>query len=315
MIKRIVITLLFLSILFVFSSCQFNDSTSLGNIKSIDNKNSIVLSGLGEGIVTKKDFTANVYYRYGNYDLLVPEEHIINVKSDETQEFALLKEMSKKSLNFGFGFHRLMPNELKILSAVAIDNNKYLGVTLDSSFLIKDSSNDLSKQINDRRLALNAIVLTVTDNFPYIGVQFFVKNQDELGSLIRLNSSFNSSKTAQAMPLTLRDDKYIATPKQCAKLFLKAWKNLNIDSLEQFLHRDINYSMGDIKSYIQNSGNIQEYRVSEYTFINNGKTAIVSIIIKTESYPEEIVYPLKMQKISGLWRVDENSFTKLLDFI
>ncbi|NMD38096.1 MAG: GerMN domain-containing protein, partial [Christensenellaceae bacterium] len=219
--KKIVIIAMLILSLIILSSCETVNYVNDGNI--VDNKlpeaeNTVFAEVASEYM--EKLVTANLYFAYKDQNLLAAETREIKVKSDEIPELSIIKELIAGPKQSNGNLVNLFSQEIKALNAVPLNDNKILAITFSEEFLNINNGNK-----EERQLVLDSIAATITDNYPYLGIQIFIKPEDE--NAYRLNSSFLFDEKGETLPPISRNDSNILTPRKSADKLIKAWINLD----------------------------------------------------------------------------------------
>lgn len=310
--KLLLIMILF--VIFVTSSCSTADILN-GSYSDLSASNSNTAQAFSDVNLdfTHKTYNANLYYRYKGSQLLAPEYRDVDVRSGEIPEFAIVKELLKGPKLDAGQLENPFINDIEALNAVPIYNNKILAITFSEAFLMKDKRyENTSIELLDRNAMLNSIVLSITDSFSYIGVQIFIKPDDEKMEAYRLDNSFLLQDNTLPMLALLRDDSYIANHINACSSLLDAWQRRDLDDINLYI--DSSASNDELSDLLENK-DIAEFSVYSGNVYNDGNNATVSVKIDIANSVEYIVFPMKMVKIGTMWKAEYESFKLLLSYI
>lgn len=311
--KRIILILVIL-VLLISSSCSTVDilNRSYSDLSASDKNTANAFNDVNLDF-THKSYKANLYYRYKGSNLLASEYRNIDVRSGEIPEFAIIKELLKGPKIDPGQLENPFQSGIEVLNAVPIYNNKILAVTFSEDFLMKEKryeNNDI--EILERKLMLNSIVLSVTDNFSYMGVQIFIKPDDENLEAYRLDNSFLFQDNTLPMLALIRDDSFIANHINVCSSFLDAWQKRDIDIMNLFIDKPIGNEK--LANMIANK-DISDFSVSSGNVYNDDNNATVSVRIDIANSVEYIVFPFKLVKDGTVWKADYENFKLLLSYI
>lgn len=312
--KRVLFALLLCSLV-LLSSCAPEDAMSSNyvNLKAVDEKTYVAFSQINLELTAKQQ-TANLYFRYGSQNVLVAEPRQIEVRSGETAELAILKELLRgPKTSSGFLFS-LMPSGAEVINVVSLQDNRILAITFSEAFVQKGAkvADEAAERIR-RELLLHSICLSITDNSPYLGIQIFIKPDDAGASTYRLDNTFMLQSSNLPMIPTVRSDTYVSNPQNIAKLLLGAWSRKDLDTMQHFLSAAPN--LNELSALVESRNNIITYDLDSGSLYDNGTKATLAATLEPINSDEYMVFPLRLVNEDGIWKVDYDNFVTLLDFI
>ncbi len=312
-------------LLIVFCAICLATLSACGTINYVNNANigenklpeteNIVFSEVASEYM-EKQVTANLYFAYKNQNLLVAETRDIKVKSDEIPELSIIRELLYGPQKSNGDLVNLFPQELNVLNAVPLNDNKILAITFSEEFLnVNYNANDKAT----RQLVLDSIAATITDNYPYLGIQIFIKPDNENSNAYRLKSSFLFDDKNETLPPIIRNDSSILTPRKSADKLVKAWINMDVNECILYLGKNTrnqdSLSVNSLRDLLTQINSPMEFDLSQGTISPMGNKAVVILTLYFDGNTDAIVYPLQMLNINGIWKVDENSFLTLISYL
>ncbi|MBQ7455193.1 MAG: GerMN domain-containing protein, partial [Clostridia bacterium] len=170
----------------------------------------------------ESEFTATLYFPYGDTGLLRQETRQIALAPNETRERALVAAMLEGSRQAGS--RALFPEKTQVLSTQGQDG--VLFVTFDEALYDRyaDEGRVRADSMRRRELAMAALAATLTESGEYRAVQVLVRAENNVGRSMRLRNSFYWLEDDSAAPLLTRQSDSLPTPAACARALLAAWR-------------------------------------------------------------------------------------------
>lgn len=185
-----------------------------------------------ESVVHQKG-DAVLWFRYLNEPILAPEYRGITQVSGQSYEMALLTELLSGPSTRRNDLSALFPEGTRVLSTVK--QGRVLFVTFSSELLnsLQDEPVDWREYDNwrveapmRRRLAMQSLVATVTDNCDLDQVQVLVSQEGNSSNSMRLRQNYyldDSEDSVLTEPLT-RQESLLLTPATVLDTVLVCWK-------------------------------------------------------------------------------------------
>lgn len=317
MYKKVILSTIF-SILFialVYLAVDFNISLNI-DAKKMPSESIDVFSAINI-LDDENTFEAKLYYRYANEYILAGESRTIKVKQGETNELALLKELLEGPDSVNINLSPLFDTDVKILSAVSINNSNLLAVTFSNAVLNKKFDNlsqiEASKLTDLRKLQLQSIVASITEAFNYSGIQFYIKQKSDDVENFRLNYDFIDPESNEVMPVLSRDETLLMTPSNSLDRIITALKSSNNESLMQYIDTD-DMDISDAVNYAFEKSMVPEnYSIGSGTLSENNTKAVCTLRVNNEKTSTTI--PVKFHDYNGIWLADYNSIIFMFDIL
>lgn len=214
-------------------------------------------------------FTATLYFRHGETELLRQETRQITMLPNESRERALVSALLEGSRMAGS--RPLFPEKTEVLSTQAQDGVIY--VTFNEALYDRYGDEDAAREdsILRRKLAMAALTATLTESGEYRAVQVLVRAEENVGRSMRLTDRFFWAEDERIVePLTRQQDA-LPTPAAYAREMLQAWQNRNQEMLTAFAA----YSGGRPQEWLAEMPALLSFAVYDGTVSPENDRAIV----------------------------------------
>lgn len=191
------------------------------------------------------DRTATIWYRFGTEPLLAPEVRELHLTPTTPYELALMQALLSGPAASSTELSGLFPPGTRVLSTYR--QGRLLFVTLSRQILNKYPDEPDAWRASDlwqeeailrRRLAMQAIAATITENCDVDQVVILVEQTAAVSDSMRLRQSYygEGDDSAPAAPLT-RDENLLLTPHTAMETILQCWAERNWQRLYLYIHR------------------------------------------------------------------------------
>ena len=271
-------------------------------------------------------FQATLYYRFLDQPMLAAEARTLTIPRDESTEFAIVTALLAGPSAGNSDLQRIFPASVAVESV--IPRNNVLFVTFNEALLTDDGiPSDWELQPAwateaplRRRLAIQSIVASITESFPYTGVQILVRRTSEQQTSLRLDSAyFLDGSTGLSDPQT-RDESVLLTPQNTALSLLAAWQSGDTETLYAFLTHSgpdslkpsYQAALSDLDAlpplsafFLQGGGNTSA----------DGQTAVLTVDLTVLHQGESILcpaYPLAIIRENDVWKLRYSELQNLM---
>ncbi|MDD3335652.1 MAG: GerMN domain-containing protein [Eubacteriales bacterium] len=273
---------------------------------------------------TTTEIEAVLYFRYLDTEMLAGEKRTLVVPKDESNEMAVLRALLDGPSAERIELRKLLQENVKIVDVTV--SEQMLTITLNAAFLEDGIPQDWKTQTDwvteaplRRRLTVQSLVNTVTDNFSYEKVQLMIQRSDTATENLRLNRSyFLNDQTGPTDP-QYRDETVLLTPYHTAFLVLKAWKEKDYQTLYNFTASYADYETKPIyESFcktVDDAPSLTKFSVSPGTVLEDGAHAILSLdldVLSGGSNLQITAYPIRLVRENGIWKINYSTLQKLL---
>lgn len=267
--------------------------------------------------------TATLYFRYLDEPMLASETRVFNVDRDKSFDLMLIQELLTGPTAGHVELGKLFSDSVRVISATAKSGILY--VTFNDALISNDDlpTNRETDWVNDasmtRRLALQSVVASVTENTPYTGVQFFVSQSEDSTASTRLgNDYFLTGQGGVSDPIT-RDESLLLTPHNTADLILLAWHERDYQTLYTYtatqMQGESRPTYDVFVKTIDACAALSTYSLSSGSVSQHGNRAVLSIHMTTmrdDIATTTQAYPLQLRLENGIWKI---SYSALLELI
>ena len=169
-----------------------------------------------------------LFFRYQQTSLLACETRTIAIPKDENAELAVIRQLLAGPEASHAELVRLFPHNTTVTEVSASDDT--LMVTLSEGLLNDGLPEDweadpawVKEAPLRRKLTMQSLVATLTENFSYPYVQVFIAHEQASNVSTRLDASYFLDGRTGPADLLLRDESLLMTMQNTALHLLEAW--------------------------------------------------------------------------------------------
>jgi hypothetical protein len=312
---------LVLALLFLLGGCApqavdpmlKNETTDAPGITS-----DVITATAGETNVDQ--VTATLYFRYLDEPLLAAESRTLTVARDESLESVILKALIAGPSDGHSDLRRLIPADTKVESVVARDETLF--ITFSDGFLADGVPDDWETNGTWpqeapilRKLIVQSVAASITENRPYTGVQILVHKRGETQTSLRLeNAYFLNGSTGLSDPIA-RDETLLLTPQRTVETILTAWSAQDDTRLYRYVTEADRPALALFNTALSTAPTLSHYTVSGGSVKQDGQTATVTVSLDTlndQSEAKTTAYPVLLTRENGIWKI---TFAHLQDLM
>ena len=264
---------------------------------------------------------ATLYFRYMDEPMLAAESRVLTVRRDESVEFAIVEALVDGPSAGHSDLKRLIPVGTQVESVTSRGNTLF--VTFNEGFLIDDVPIDWSTSENWqeeapilRRLIAQSLTASITESFPYTGVQILVHKPNEVQTSLRLDNAYFLNGTSGLSEPIARDESAILTPQHTTEIMLTAWQQHDWERLYAFIAEEDKPSFATFGESLVAKPALQEFVVSGGNVAGDGQTATLTVSIKTirDGIGTDISnYPIQLTRENGVWKITNTRLIVLMN--
>ena len=263
---------------------------------------------------------ATLYFRFLDSDMLAGENRVISVSQDESLEMALLSALLDGPSAGQIELQRLIGDDVRI-EDVSVSGDM-LFLTLSGAFLRDSVPANWQSQPQwaqeaplRRKLALQSIVATVTENLPYTSVQVLVTQDGQ--SSARLDRSYLlTGDIGPADPL-LRQESLLLTPASVADRLMNAWHKRDYAAIYRLT---ASYSVErpvyeTFAATLDKASALMDFSCSCGSVSGDGQSATVTLqfsTVENDLTLQTAGYPLHLMRDNGLWKIPFDTLQQLM---
>ena len=265
-----------------------------------------------------------LYFRYGDSAYLAPEQREIQVKRNESMEKAIVASLIQGPAASAVSLSGLFPPGTAVMAATVQGDTLF--ITFNEAFLGRyaDEPSDTasSESTLRRQLCLQSLAATLTEEGLCAQVQVLVYRGTVQDNSMRLQAGYlNRSNDDTLLPPVTRDEKYLLTPYNTARLILQAWQAQDCTSLYDLTAKEgenaENTRPGEQGAFDAFSAarTLAEFDLSPGSVSFDGQTAVLTAELTVQDQGMEQTvqgYPLLLCREAGVWKMD---YTRLLNMM
>lgn len=272
---------------------------------------------------------ATVYFRYGQTSVLGAQRIQLDIRREETIAMSIVQRLVEgPSAAYG-RLEGLFPQGTQVISVVSEGTTAF--VTLSSAFLGKPDGapadwEDLTVWQEEaalrRRLAVQSIVLSLTEEGRYQRVQMYVADSDDdvprRIPMALLDTSVTDASLVLA-PCT-RDEQALLTPARLMRMALGAWQGQDWDALYALMAVPDGEQMPAFSVFEaqmrERNVSLLSYEVSEGTVSVDGKSATLVLDAKIRSADggdaQIVRQSVLLTRVADNWSLAPDTLTALM---
>lgn len=248
-------------------------------------------------------FSATLYFRYGDTALLRQETRDISLLPNETREKALVSALLEGSREAGS--RALFPEKTQVLATQAQDGVIY--ITFNEALYDRYADESKADAVPRRQAALDALAATLTESGAYRSVQVLVRAEENVGRSMRLRQSFLGGSEDELLPPLVRRQESLPAPCAFARALLSAWQTRDWSALAVFVSAyDAQGARGDGGAFLNEAPVLIDFTAYAGTVSPDGGSAVVcaDLTLRDHDGQESVVsaYPLRLVREGGVWK-------------
>ena len=264
--------------------------------------------------------TVTLYFRYLEEPMLAAEQRSLSVPRDQSVELATVRALVEGPSAGHSELKRLLPAGAKVESVTS--RGDLLFVTFDPGLLDDDIPGNWSEAEPwktdapiQRQLAIQSIAATLTELYPYTGVQILLHRTDEVQTDLRLaNSYFLIGKDGLSEPIA-REEAILLNPHNTAFTIFSAWAAYDFERLYRFIADQDKPPFATAAEAFAGLGTPTEYTVSAGTVDADGQKAVVTVRYGTLTDGKTATteaYPMPLHRENGIWKISYDALLALM---
>lgn len=258
------------------------------------------------------EIKATLYFRYLDEPMLAGESCTLAVRSDQRPEMAIIEALLSGPSAGNADLRRLIPAGTEVVSIS--DNDQVLFITFSETFLDDGVPADWAEDDDWateapllRELITQSIAASVTESYPYKGVQILVDQQSETQTSLRLSNEYFLDGSVGLSEPVVRDEALLLTPQTTAKTMLNAWAQKDYACLYKYLAQDGKPAYSAFLETMDAAPSIDVFTVSGGSVYPDGQTAVVTVYLRliVQNADDELFsYPLQLIRENDAWKME-----------
>ena len=172
--------------------------------------------------------------------MLAGESRVLTVRRDQRPEQAILDALLLGPSAGNADLRRLIPEDAQVEGVSS--HGQVLFVTFNEAFLDDDIPDDWAADDDWkteapllRELIMQSIAASITESYPYSGVQILVHRESELQTSLRLSNEYYLDGSTGLSEPVVRDEALLLTPQTTVKTILSAWAQKDYERMYKYL--------------------------------------------------------------------------------
>ena len=254
---------------------------------------------------------ATLYFRYLDEPMLAGECRALSVRADRRPEQAIIDALLEGPSAGNADMRRLLPAEAQVISVTS--RGQVLFVTFNEAFLndgIPENWAETDAWRTEaplrRKLILQSIVASITENYPYTGVQFLVYRENETQTSLRLDNEYYLDGSVGLSEPIVRDDALLLTPHSTAKTMLNAWAQKDYERMYKYLSKQGRPVYSAFVEALDAAPSADVFSIGASSVYDDGQTGAVTVFLRLISGGEEtqvLGYPLLLVRENCVWKI------------
>jgi hypothetical protein len=263
---------------------------------------------------------ATLYFRYLDEPMLAAECRLITMRRDQRPEQAIIEALIQGPSAGNADLRRLIPADAQV-EAVS-NNGQVLFVTFSEEFLADGipedwASDDAFSEEAPllRELITQSVVASVTESYPYTGVQFLLHRKNEVQTSLRLDNTYFLDGSVGLSEPVIRDEALLLTSQGTVKTILEAWAQKDYARMYKYLAVADRPAYSAFVEWADAAPSADVLSVSGGSVYPDGQTAVVTAFIRlilNDSQEKLLSYPLRLIRENGVWKMRYDCLTALI---
>ena len=264
---------------------------------------------------------ATLYFRYLDEPMLAPESRTLAVKQDQSIELAIVQALIDGPSAGHSDLRRLLPTNAVVESTAS--RGDILFVTFDEGFLYDDIPADWQDDSTwreqapiQRQLAAQSIAASITENYPYTGVQILIHKKNEVQTNLRLENAYFLTGAGGLSEPVARDETLLLTAGNTAGVILTAWQQHDFETLYHYITDADKPTLATVVDQFSQIAALGDFTVSAGSVNADGQLATVTVLlhtIRSGVTAETLRYPLHLMRENGVWKVTYTRLTAMMN--
>lgn len=265
-----------------------------------------------------------LFFRYQQTGLLACETRTINIQTDESAEETVIRQLLAGPQASHTDLHRLFPHNAALVDTTV--SGDILMVTLNEALLNdgipENWSSDPAWRTEAplrRKLTMQSLVATITENFSYPYVQVFLVNDQASHVSTRLDSSYFLAGSSGPAELLYRDESLLLTMQNATLTILEAWYRRDYPLLyELTISNTKSHGRPAYETFVREldgSLSLTSYSASSGHSPVGSSSATIIADLSCRNDTQEIIrssIPIRLICEDGIWKVPYSELQRLM---
>ncbi len=263
---------------------------------------------------------ATLYFRYLDEPMLAGESRVLTVRRDQRPEQAIIEALIAGPSAGNADLRRLIPSDVEVESISS--REQVLFVTLSHEFLEDGvpenwAENTAWKEEAPllRKLITQSIAASVTESYPYTGVQLLVQRTGGAQESLRLSNEYYLDGSMGLSEPIARDEALLLTPLTTTKTILEDWAQKNFERMYKYMTQEGKPSYSAFVEMLNEAPSAEIIAMSGGSVYADGQTAVVTVYLRLlyqDADAKLISYPLQLIRENGIWKMEYARLSALM---
>jgi len=255
---------------------------------------------------------ATLYFRYLDEPMLAGESRVLTVRRDQRPEQAIIEALLAGPSAGNADLRRLIPEDTQVEGVSS--RGQVLFVTFSDAFLQDDVPADWAEDADWRteapllrELITQSIAASVTENYPYDGVQLLVHRQNEVQTSLRLSNEYFLDGSEGLSEPIVRDEALLLTPQTTVKTIVSAWSQKDFERMYKYLAQSGKPTYTAFVDALNAAPSVEVLTVGGGSVYLDGQTAVVTVYLRMLSQGAQEAlrsYPLQLIRENDVWKME-----------
>lgn len=264
-----------------------------------------------------------LFYRYQQTGLLAGETRSIMVPLDESIELTTVRELLAGPQASHTELTRLFPHSTSVTGVTASGDTLLITLTesVESDGIPANWEEDSVWRKEGplrRKLIMQSLVATMTENFPYSYIQVFITRDPSTGISTRLDSSYFLDGRSGPEERLTRDESLLLNMHNTADMLLSAWQERDYPLLYQFTTDHAGEAKPAYEEFVTQLSEcaaVVSYTSGSGHSAQDSSMATVTVKLEcmidgqTRLHP---AYPLRLVRNGGVWKIAYSDLKRLM---
>ena len=263
---------------------------------------------------------ATLYFRYLDEPMLASESRVLSVRRDQRPEQAILEALIEGPSAGNADLRALVPTGTRVEGISS--REQVLFITFSEDFLEDDVPEDWAEDVDWteeapllRELITQSIAASVTESYPYTGVQILVHRENEVQTSLRLSNEYFLDGSMGLSEPVARDEALLLTPLTTVQTILEAWSQKDFERMYKYLAQDEKPAYSAFVEVLNEAPSAEVLKVSGGSVYTDGQTAVVTVYLRLIYQDEDaqlISYPLQLIRENSVWKMEYTRLSALM---
>ena len=153
---------------------------------------------------------------------------------------------------------------------------------------------------------MQSIAASITESYPYTGVQILVHSENEVQTSLRLDNAYYLDGSEGLSEPVVRDEALLLSPQTTAKTILNAWAQKDFERMYNYLAQSGKPTYTAFLDALGAAPSADVFTVSGGSVSPDGQTAVVTVYLRLIAQgmnDQFLSYPLQLIRENDSWKL------------